>query len=983
MTLQEQFDRILEHELTDELLPFLKALDKQTKKALLPHIRKQAKEYLEYKEVQVKNGLRSFMQKVSPKQREMLDVIVFVCCDRADMQRLFFGGYLPDRQQLDRILDWYCPDWFNAYVNDFSTRTFSSLNYEWMISLQERGFLDPRPELIVSLIPQMIYEDQPGTEYWKFDPQRLLKYDITLKEHIWYIFQFESNIMGSDMWLRTNAPEKTGWKEVLIQFVNEGKLDRKRMLKEALSASIRNFDRNLSGWFASLFSDMDPSGKELLDLQPELFVVLNSPHGKPLGIALQCFKKLSEEEGFDGAAFLEHTPILLSSTTKSVITTTLSILEKLGRQHAAHRDEICIAACQVFMQNDDGLQSRAARLVQKYGNPAADALRGTLAQYQETIMVGARNVLQDLAAPIAETQAAPLLVQHNAARALLDEQSLITPVSSFDELLFLASQVFDNNEPYHTDQLLAALIALQHEIKSANIRKLEPAFQRAYGLMWTGVSGSGELNSLLAIFFMDYGMQLARKYPEEAAGIIALNEKYVKLDKQSKAQWKSYQLRIRPLNEWAKGYKKDIFGWYLRFLQFVLNKITTGDTLPLLSTPTHAPAWVSPFTLIDRLYQYQQGNHTPDELDMQMAISRIAPEQTAAALVYAAEKLKNEYLRLIQFLLEPAATPQGPFEHPSWWMVAAVTKTPKQVQEAFAVFPQRHISPSYLSGQCSWSIVVEHLSRKVYDYKQRKYIEEPYTEKTLRLIPDKSARESSPLTRTQSFFSSLFSFGKGKSQAEAAPLIYEQLTAGNRYLAAESSDIRFLMLFTPNNPEPMLMRLAHRFLRYGTFAEEGGKKAVTNALQVLYELPGAWGDMGHLFIAACMMSSDKTVSAFAAEIWISRVNYGTIQSQLIGEKISRLLDIEFVPLKRFNDLVMSHLFRLSDQHNAELEKLLLALLACLPEEPVKHLKKLLEIFTEVLSMNRSFVQDPQVIKLLKTWSASAGLNKITRSLVKE
>jgi len=62
---------------------------------------------------------------------------------------------------------------------------------------------------------------------------------------------------------------------------------------------------------------------------------------------------------------------------------------------------------------------------------------------------------------------------------------------------------------------------------------------------------------------------------------------------------------------------------------------------------------------------------------------------------------------------------------------------------------------------------------------------------------------------------------------------------------------------------------------------------------------------------------------------------------------------------------------------------LLALLACLPEEPVKHLKKLLEIFTEVLSMNRSFVQDPQVIKLLKTWSASAGLNKITRSLVKE
>jgi len=980
MTLQEQFDKILQHELTDELLPFLKALDKQTKKSLLPHIRQQAKDYLEYKEVQVRKGLRSFTQMVSPKQREMLDVIVFVCCDRADMQRLFFGGYLPDRQKLDGILDWYCPNWFNAYVNDFSTRTFSSLNYEWMISLQERGFLDPRPELIVRLIPQMIYENQPGTEYWKFDPQRLLKYDITLKEHIWYIFQFESNIAGSDMWLRTYAPEKTGWKEVLMQFVNEGKIDRARMLKEALSASIRNFDKTLSGWFAGLFSEMDPSGKELLDLQPELFVVLNSPHGKPLGIALQYFKKLSGEEGFDGAAFLEHTPILLSSTIKSVITTTLSILEKLGRQHAAHRDEICIAACQVFMQNDDGLQSRAARLVQKYGDPASDALRDTLAQYQETIMVGARNILQGLAAPVADAQPAPSPVQATAARALLDEQSLITPVGNFDELLFLASQVFDNNQLYHTDQFLAALIAWQHAIKGGNIRKLEPAFQRAYVLMSVGVSGAGELNGLVAIFFMDYGMRLVRQYPEDAAGILALNKKYAKLDEENR---KSHHLRTRPLSEWAKGYKKDIFGWYLRFLQFVLNKITTGDTLPLLSTPTHTPAWISPFTLIDRLYQYQQGNRTPDELDMQIAISRVAMEQTAAALAYAAEKLKNEYLRLMQFLLEPGTVPQGPFEHPSWWMVAAVTKTPKQVQEAFAVFPQRHISPSYLSGQCSWSIVVEQLSRKVYDYKQRKYIREPYIEKTLRLIPEKSARESSPLTRTQSFFSSLFSFGKGRSQTETAPLIYEQLSVGNSDFAAEPIDIRFLLLFTPNNPEPMLMRLAHRFLRYGAFAEEGGKRAVISALQVLHELPGVWGEMGHLFIAACMVSSDKTVSAFAAEIWISRVPFGTIQSQLIGERIGRLQDIEFVPLKRFNDLVMSHLFRLSDQHNAELEKLLLALLACLPEEPVKHLKKLLEIFTEVLSMNRSVVQDPQVIKLLKTWSATTGLNKTIKNLVKE
>jgi hypothetical protein len=978
MTLQEQFDRILQHELADELLPYLKALDKQTKKALLPHIKKEVKDYLEYKEIKNFKGSSSFRQKASLKQQEMLKVIVFVCCTRAEAERSFF---FLERKILEPILDWYCPDWFNEYVNDLAANTFNPLDYDWMISLKDRGLLDLRPELIVRLIPQMIYENLPSNKNWNFDPRKLLKYDITLREHIWYIFQFESTINGVDDWLRSETPEKTGWTDVLIQLTKEEKIPRARLLKEALLATTRSFNKTLSGWFAELFAKMEPGIPELLDLQAELLVVLSSPHAKPLNTALQCFKKLCGEALFDRAAFLEHTPILFSSTTKSVIAATLSILEKLARQYKEHRDDICIATCQVFMMNDDDLQSRAARLVQKYGDHSAYALRDTLAQYQETMMVGARNVLQALAAPAAETQPSPAPLQAATARLLLDEAAQITPVRNFEELLFLASQVFDNNQPYHTDQLLEALIALQHEIKGANIRKLEPAFQRAYGILWG--NSTGELNMLVAIFFIEYGMQLALQFPEEAAGIRALHEKYLKLDEESNAQWRGYNPRIRPLKEWAKRYQKDIFDWYLYFLQFVLNRVTAGKTLPLLSTPTHAPAWISPFTLIDRLYQYQLSNDMPDDPDMQIAVSRIALEQTDAALAYAAEKLEGEYLRLMRFLLEPAAAPQSPFEHPSWWMVAAVTKTPKKLYEAFEEFPYQHVSPSYLTGQCTWRIVVENLTRQVYDYKKRKYKAEAYTEKKLMLIADKSARESSALARTQSFFSSLFSFGKNKSSLEAGPLLYERLIVNNGYLAAQSSDIRSLLRFTPNNPEPILMHLTHRFLRYSTFVEEGGKRAVANALEVLHELPGAWGDMGYLFMAACMLSSDKTVSTFAAEIWISRVNYGTIQSGPIGERIGRLQDIEFVPLKRFNDLVMNHMFRLSDHHNLELEKLLLALLGQLPEEPVKHLKKLLEIFTEVLAMNRSVVEDPHVISLLKTWSATTALNKIIKNLVKE
>lgn len=982
MTLQEQFDRILQKELTGEISPFLKALDKAQRKALQPHVKKQGREYLDYKEVRSGNSV-SFRRKASPKQQEMLREAVFVCGTRADAERLFFGGSFLERHKIDPLLEWHCPEWFNAYVNDLATSNFTPVDYDWMISLTERGFLDPRPELIVRLLPQIMvyYNDPSNKERCIIDAGELLKYEITLKEHIWYIFQFESTISGTDAWLRDNTSEKTGWKEILVQFTREGKMERTRVLKEALLATTRNFNKTLSGWFADLFTEMEPAVPELLDLQPELLVVLSSPHSKPLNTALQCFKKLSGEEGFDRTAFLDHTPILFSSTTKSVITAALSVLEKLARQYKEHRDDICVAACQVFMLNDDELQSRAAKLIQKYGNPAADALKDALAQYQETMMVGARNVLQELIAPVSELQSPAVPVQPASTRSLLDERSLIPPILNFDELIFLASQVLDNNQPYHADQLLAALIALQHEVKGANIRKLEPAFQRAYALLSAGFSNTGEFNTLQAVFLTEYSLRLADQFPLEAATLREMHEKHAKQDKENKEKWgKNYQFRIRPLAEWVKAYRTGIFGWYLRMLQVVLKKVTTGDTLPLLSTPTHAPAWISPFALIDRLYQYQLNSALPDELDMQIAVSRIALEQTEAALAYASEKLEKEYLQLVRFLLEPEASPPGHIVHPSWWMVAAMSKSPKKLYPVFEVFP--HVSPTFLTGQCTWSTEVEHRTRNVYDFLKKKTVVEPYTEKVLKLVPDKAVTEKTPVQPVRSFLSSLFSFGKEKkqpaSQLKPEFLIYEQLTLNNGYIA--NNDIRQMLLFIPNNPEPLLALIANRYLR---LSSDSGGELVRHTLQVLHDLPGAWGEMGHLFTAVCMGSSDKTMSAFAAEIWINRVNYGTIKSRLIGEILGKMQHIGFVPLKRLNDLVLSHMFRLSDLHNAELEELLLGLLGSLPEEPVKHLKKLLEIFAEVLSANRSGMQDPRVISLLKTWSATAALNKVINNLIKE
>ena len=70
----------------------------------------------------------------------------------------------------------------------------------------------------------------------------------------------------------------------------------------------------------------------------------------------------------------------------------------------------------------------------------------------------------------------------------------------------------------------------------------------------------------------------------------------------------------------------------------------------------------------------------------------------------------------------------------------------------------------------------------------------------------------------------------------------------------------------------------------------------------------------------------------------------------------------------------------SPLHNRELEKLLTAMLAELPEKPVKDLKKLLEIYAEILSINNTKVKDERVLHLLDVWKGVANLKKAVMNI---
>ena len=174
MNYQDQFSRILEKERASELLPFFRSLDIEQKQNLIPYLRTVCKEYLEY--VQDKKfGSITFKRKASEAQASILTLSAFICFTRKEFEKTATFWSI-EKNRINEILYWYCPDWFNDYINGYGDENFTPvfISYDWIIELSERKLIAPSKELIVKILPQTIFE-QTADHKSLVKPENLLK----------------------------------------------------------------------------------------------------------------------------------------------------------------------------------------------------------------------------------------------------------------------------------------------------------------------------------------------------------------------------------------------------------------------------------------------------------------------------------------------------------------------------------------------------------------------------------------------------------------------------------------------------------------------------------------------------------------------------------------------------------------------------------------------------------------------------------------
>lgn len=154
-------------------------------------------------------------------------------------------------------------------------------------------------------------------------------------------------------------------------------------------------------------------------------------------------------------------------------------------------------------------------------------------------------------------------------------------------------------------------------------------------------------------------------------------------------------------------------------------------------------------------------------------------------------------------------------------------------------------------------------------------------------------------------------------------------------------------------------------------------KGNVNFLDAWMKLNLPFQPVHYLFLSAGLFNKDRTLSGMAFEALINRAvsdDFGVCElGTVIGKKIS----FGWAPVKRLTD-GLSALINLSTSHNLAFEKLLTAILSAV-EKPVFNLKKLLELYYELLNQNQS-VTDKTVSNLLKEWEKENNLKKIIHQI---
>jgi len=997
----ETFDQLVRHRPMPELIDFLLHLDKQGQVAV------RLKTKALYKEMNDWRNDSPAAQKLRNRTTALFLAGLATYSKQEAMGRNFelpWGLDLDNakdnrgyKEHFMAVVHHARPTWLTDWLLRLTRDNPWSLTYSLLRELEAAALVTYDPWLAAQLLSNRL------NRYNRTDKERgqsLATYVLTqlqtdatlLTRDLPLLFDYDTPADSASLYLDKNRAPIT-WLTLLPQLVASGHLDRADLLTRCLLALRRDFRRPLLTWFKNLFGSFSPTPAERLARQSELTELLAHPLPLVVNFALDQLKDLWADPGFQPELLLRYADGLLTrQDLKTGLKTLLTGLGKLLKTTPGLAPALAPLYAAALAQADATVQERAAKGLAELLTAKKPLLSPTeladaaasISTYADLLAPPARTVLAPWLRPAAGSPAGEQAAHYEPLTDFspdLSPATAIAPVADWHELLFLTGPVLRYDDPAAFERWLDGLLRLRGQFPAGYAQQLRPYLQQAFP--WE-LQDQPEAQQARTLLHYQFGGSHAGQ-PDFIKALLA----------SWFADFEQPRLLKVTLSELPHNHPDPLLALERQRLAVAETRLHPASpfaALPLLSTPSHAPHWVAPTALVQRLLAHEAAGLLPDPADLALALARTAyaaPADAAAARLLLPQLAHADLRELLAWLLSPTAPAEalpafGPTVHsivqslanrlgkllprryhglpvplaealPWLWAVAARTRHP--TAELPALRPLADYPGVAAPWQPGWHFEPKSHTYKYPWNKQQPEVTTTWTELT---VPTEHAGQRPP--------SPLALYALHARLPQDKPY----------YLWSLPASLPFLLTLLPNNPAPLHWHLLRTACRTdGTGSE--ARSVVERVLATLLAPGPRFAESTTLLLAVGLTHAAPTCRALALEVLLAAVARRRLVPAALGAALGRLLGAGFVPVQRLAD-GLAELRAIDPATDDALTQTLAALLPALPTAPPRNARKLLDAYADLVGRTRQPVPAP-VQARLREWQASASLRKAAATLL--
>ena len=405
------------------------------------------------------------------------------------------------------------------------------------------------------------------------------------------------------------------WKELYSILQAKGYFADRSIVSSHIEALLNPYKKNVLDFYCRIIETFEPTRQELLSHQSTFFALLSSDKTSVVNFVMKLIKEIAGEKGFDFQTFADN--FALCFATQKIAKSQLIGLDILAKHYKKqaptnphYREQLAV----LFTVPDAKLQEKVANLLTTYFG--GEGLTEVVAPYQDYLKGKAQELLQSLPSPNSSETSETACVAHTPETACVAHtpetvHEAHTP-RTWDDLLFLIGDCIRERSPLVLDLFFEGLNQLQAQIPADFSQQISP-YQKQLG-------------------DQPFEFTTYRKC----------------------MRW------VIDVWEGKASLSDDIFGRKLYnptpFLREktkrLLLKLKQGNSLPFVSTPTHAPFYIDPLTFLERITQYEKAEKSPMLEDVVVGLNRLLPIEVTEEQKQLARSLTGNYAPALQYYFE-------------------------------------------------------------------------------------------------------------------------------------------------------------------------------------------------------------------------------------------------------------------------------------------------------------------------------------------